>query len=429
MGNRVAEPQSPSVDELPPLSRNRDFLLLWSGQAISSFGNELSGIAYPLLVLAVTGSAARAGTVGSAELLTMLAMLLPAGAVADRWSRRAVMVVSSLVQLAALGGVSAAIGAGWIPLWLLVAAGALEGAGSAFYIGASRGAVRRVEPAPQLSRALARTQARDQAAAIGGPPSGGALFAVARFLPFGLDAVSFGVAALAAALVRGPLDPPSATPRPSGSPFAGTGLRVGAGLRFVLGHRYLRVVALWAAAVNAVATGMMLLVIVLARSRGAEPSQIGVITATFSAGGLLGALSAPRLIGRYSGRTMVLTASWLLVPCPVAMVLAPSTLLIGVAGAVSVCAIAPVNVILLTRAYELIPHEMQGRGGNAMLLCANSLKWLTPVVFGTMADSWGPVLPILTGAGLYGITAVWLQGRGVLRQLDAPAVPAAGVPG
>lgn len=187
-------------------------------------------------------------------------------------------------------------------------------------------------------------------------------------------------------------------------------------------------VALWAAAVNAVATGMMLLVIVLARSRGAEPSQIGVISATFSAGGLLGALGAPRLIGRHSGRTLVLTASWLLVPCPVAMVLAPSPLLIGVAGAVSVCAIAPVNVILLTRAYELIPHEMQGRAGNAMLLCANSLKWLTPVVFGAMADSWGPVLPIMAGAGLYGITAVWLQGKGVLRQLDAPAVPAVGVP-
>lgn len=217
MRDRVAEPQSQAVDTLPPLSRNRDFLLLWSGQAISSFGNELSGIAYPLLVLAVTGSAARAGLVGSAELVAMLAVLLPAGAVADRWSRRAVMVVGSLVQLAALGGVSAAIGVGWIPLWLLVAAGALEGAASAFYIGASRGAVRRVVPAPQLSRALARTQARDQAAAIGGPPSGGALFAVARFLPFGLDAVSFAVAALAAALVRGPLDAPSAargTPPP-----------------------------------------------------------------------------------------------------------------------------------------------------------------------------------------------------------------------
>ena len=428
MSDRVAEPQAQPVDKLPPLSRNRDFLLLWSGQAISSFGNELSEIAYPLLVLAATGSAARAGMVGSAELVAMLAMLLPAGAVADRWSRRTVMVVSSLVQLAALGGVSAAIGAGWIPLWLLVVAGALEGAAGAFYIGASRGAIRRVVPAPQLSRALARTQARDQAAAIGGPPSGGALFAVARFLPFGLDAVSFAVAALAAALVRGPLDAPSSSPRPSGSPFAGAGLGVGAGLRFVLGDRYLRVVAVWAAAVNAVATGMMLLVIVLARSRGAEPSQIGVITATFSAGGLLGALSAPRLIGRYSGRTMVLFASWLLVPCPVAMVLAPSPLLIGVAGAVSVCAIAPVNVILLTRAYELIPHEMQGRAGNAMLLCANGLRWLAPVVFGAMADSWGPVLPILTGAGLYGITAVWLQGKGVLRQLDAPAVPAADVP-
>lgn len=44
----------------PPLWRNRDFLLLWSGQTISTLGTRISGLAYPLLVLAVTGSPAQA---------------------------------------------------------------------------------------------------------------------------------------------------------------------------------------------------------------------------------------------------------------------------------------------------------------------------------------------------------------------------------
>jgi MFS family permease len=405
-----------------PLSRNRDFALLWTGQAVSSLGNELSEIAYPLLVLTLTGSAARAGLVGSAELIAMLVALLPAGTAADRYPRRRVMVLSSLTQLLALGSVALAVLAGHVVLAHLVAAGAVEGAAAAYYIGASRGAVRRVVPTPQLSQALARTQARDQAAAVIGPPTGGALFMVTRSLPFALDALSFGVAALAAALVRGPVDPDR-----SAGPAAGR-RRIGAGLRFVADDRYLRVVAVWAAAVNAIATGMMLLVIVLARYRGAGPSTIGGITAIFSAGGLLGALLAPRVIERYSGRSLVLLASWLLVPCPVAMVLAPSPWLIGVAGAVSVCAITPVNVVLLTRAYELIPHQMQGQAGNALLLLGSCLKWLAPAVFGVLADSFGPVTPIVVGSVLYGLTAVWLQGRGVLRQLDAPVARPAGVP-
>jgi MFS family permease len=409
--------------ELPPLRRNRDFSLLWSGQAVSAFGNELSEIGYPLLVLAVTGSAARAGLVGSAELIAMLIALLPAGVAADRHPRKRIMVASSLVQLAALGSVAVAIFVGEVHLAHLALAGALEGAATAFYVGASRGAVRRVVPRPQLSLALARTQARDQAAAILGPPVGGALFGVARFLPFAFDAVSFGAVALAAALVRGPVDPES-VPKAATEPVL---RRVTAGLRFVGGNRYLRTVAGWAAAVNAIATGMMLLVFVLARHRGADPSTIGAITATFSAGGLIGALLAPRLITRYSGRTMVLLASWLLVPCPLAMALVPSPLLIGVAGAVSVCAITPVNVVLLTRAYELAPHQMQGQAGNAMLLLGLSLKWLAPTVFGVLADTLGPVKAVMVGSGLYAATAVWLQGRAALRQLDRPVPQQAAV--
>jgi hypothetical protein len=44
-----------------PLRRNRDFLLLQAGQLLSEVGTESAAIAYPLLVLAVTGSAAKAG--------------------------------------------------------------------------------------------------------------------------------------------------------------------------------------------------------------------------------------------------------------------------------------------------------------------------------------------------------------------------------
>ena len=378
-------------------------------------------------MLALTGSAARAGLVGSAELVAMLATLLPAGVVADRRPRKQVMLISSLVQMAVLGSVAAAVLVHHVYLWHLMAAGAVEGTASAFYIGANRGALRRIVPPPQLSRALSRTQARDQAAALVGPPLGGALFSFSRVLPFALDAVSFGAISVATALIRGPVDPePRAVTSTGASNSPGTTdresvlHRVTLGLRQIGGNEYLRTVAAWAAAVNMTATGLLLLTIVLARYRGAGPATIGAVTATYALGGLAGSLIAPRLIARFSSRRLVLVASWLLAPCPVGMALAPSPWLIGAAGALSVCAIAPVNIILLTRVAELTPHRMQGQTGNAMLLIGSSLKWPAPAVFGALADRFGPATAVLIGAGLYAATAVWLQGRSVLRQLDAP---------
>lgn len=65
------------------LWRNRDYLLLWSG---------ISQIAFPLLVLAVTGSPAQAGLVSALRSLTYIVCILPAGALLDRWDRKRVMI-------------------------------------------------------------------------------------------------------------------------------------------------------------------------------------------------------------------------------------------------------------------------------------------------------------------------------------------------
>ena len=62
-----------------PLRRNRDFLLLQAGQLLSEVGTQSAAIAYPYLVLAVTGSAAKAGVVAFARGLSLTLFALPAG--------------------------------------------------------------------------------------------------------------------------------------------------------------------------------------------------------------------------------------------------------------------------------------------------------------------------------------------------------------
>lgn len=415
-------PSAVAAAEPVPLRRNRDFNLLWSGQAASILGSEISEIAYPLLILVATGSAAQAGLVTAAVLIANLVALLPAGVVADRYPRKRLLVISSVAQFGAVATVVPAVVFERVSIAHLVTVGAIQGIAAAFYSGASRGAVRRIVPTPQLAQAISRSQARDQAAYLVGPAIGGALFGVARFLPFLCDAVSFLVIALAAALVRGPLDPPRAD-RPVREP-----LRRGItnGMRYVFANPYLRTVAIWAAAINGVAMGMVLMIIIMAGYRGAGPAEVGLVAATGSLGGLAGALLSGRLIKLLPGRRMVLTASWVMILCPVGVALAPVPSLIGVTGAVALFVTMPVNIILLTRSAELTAHDMQAQTGNAMMLVGSCLKWLALPVFGLLSDRFGPVAATLVGAGLYVCIALWLTGRAALRQLDQPALLPAG---
>src|SRR5256885_9164460 len=107
MGGRPASKREPV-----PLRRNRDFVLLQIGQALSTVGSEASGIAYTLLVLALTGSPAKAGLAGFARLVPDALFALPPGVASDRFNRKWLMIWADVVRVLALGslGVSAATG-------------------------------------------------------------------------------------------------------------------------------------------------------------------------------------------------------------------------------------------------------------------------------------------------------------------------------
>ncbi len=411
---------APTPPPETPLFRNRDFSLLWSGQAVSSLGTQMSVVAYPLLILAATGSAAKAGLVSGATLIGTLVMLLPAGVVADRVPRRRILLTTSAVEAVAVATVAITIFSGHVILPQLIAVGLIQGLAEAFYLGASRAAVRRVVPSGQLPAAMARVQAREQAAALAGPPLGGTLFSLARYLPFGCDAISFAAVTLAAALMRKPLGPDPAE-RPAREPWRRS---VGNGVRFVFAEPCLRTAAIWGAMVNAVAAGMLITVIVLARDRGATPAEIGALLSINAACGLAGSILAPRLIAKLPGRAMALVTSWLLPICAVGIANAPWVWLIGLMGAITTFTIMPVNVILIVRATRMTPDHMQAQVFSASQLLKTSLMWAGPPVFGVLTDSFGSPSAILIAAGLYAAIAVWLQFNPEMRRLDDPPVPA-----
>jgi len=176
-----------------PLWRNRDYVLLWCGQTISVVGTQVTQIAFPLLVLALTGSPAVAGLVAAARTAPYLLFTLPAGALVDRWDRKLTMVLCGTGSALALASVAVAYPLGALGLPQIVAVSLIEGTFAVLYGLAETAALPRVVPKAQLSAAVAQQQLQYALGGILGPPLGGALYAASPLPPFALDAASYAV--------------------------------------------------------------------------------------------------------------------------------------------------------------------------------------------------------------------------------------------
>ena len=85
------------------LWRNWNFQTLWVSEALAAIAKESAEIAYPLLILAKTGLAFDAGAVGSAQLFTASFMSIPGGVLADRISRRFLLMICDIIRAGLLG--------------------------------------------------------------------------------------------------------------------------------------------------------------------------------------------------------------------------------------------------------------------------------------------------------------------------------------
>ena len=277
-----------------PLARNRDFKLLQAGRLLSGAGSEATTIAYPLLVLAVTGSTPQAGVATFARLLPSALFALIAGVAADRWNRKAIMVGADVVRGLAVASLAAAIVLDRLAFWQIVVVAFVEGTGSAFFNPAAAGALRAVVAPAQLPAAAGVQEARSAAVSLAGPPVGGALFGLGRAVPFGVDAVSYLCSIASLALMRTPFQ----DPRPVDAAPLRT--RVADGVRFLWGHAFLRTCALLWGLGNFAMPGIFLTVVVIGRRDGLSGGRIGLLMSAFGACILLGSLLSPMMRRRFS---------------------------------------------------------------------------------------------------------------------------------
>jgi len=381
--------ESAAASEVP-LRRNARFQFLWAGSAVSMLGSQTASLAYPLLVLAVTGSPVQAGLVSAAMLAGMLITAVPAGPLVDRWDRRRILVGCEAVRAVGVASVALAVLVDRVTLPHMLAVALTMGAAGAMFTPTRMIAIRAVVPPSQLRSALAQEETRTYAAALAGPPLGGALFALGRIFPFIVDAVSYVVSLLCILAARVPRF--AATPGPAGGESMIAQFM--AGLRWLWARPFLRAVGGFSLAVNLATTGMSLPVVVLIMDGSGSSTVVGVVMAMMGAGGLLGALLSARLSRLLPPGQTVLAAGWWLALALPAVTLPFGPLWPGLVLAAVMLVMPAVNVTMQSTLLTQIPDGMQGRIGALLMVTSLGTAPLGPLLSGFLTEALGPTVAL-----------------------------------
>jgi len=397
------------------LWHNRDFAILWSGEAVSEFGSAMSMLVLPLIGYAITGSTAQAGLATSAVLLGGVVAGLPAGVLVDRWARRRVLLAASLAGALFYGSLAMAALADHLTLAHLILAGFLGGAAESFFSPATSAAIRKIVPAEQLPVAFSQLQARRHAAALAGPPLGGALYAVSRGLPFLVDAVSYSVVALAITRIRTPLPPPE---RDAEAP--GFLAEIREGLGFVWKQPVIRAIMLWGGAIN-FSVGLVLVTVTLRLVRaGVHPAAIGAVDAIAAAAALVGALVAPWILSRARTGAMTIATGLLLAIVVVPIAWTDNVVIIGALLAVGFFLLPANNSGISAYFVSVVPDRLQGRANSASGFIANGVIPIAPVLAGVLVGAAGGRTATLIGAACVALSLLPLVSSTAVRGLGRP---------
>jgi MFS family permease len=383
-----------------PLRRNRDFLLLQTAALLSSGGSQMTAVAYPLLVLALTGSPAKAGLVAFARLLGMALLALPAGLAADRWSRKRLMIAAHAVRALVLGVLVSLILLEELVFWAIPLVAFVEGSGAAVFSVAQAGALRAVVPKRQLPAAVATVTGREAAISLAAPPLGGALFGLARALPFGVHVVSYAFSAFALLAMRTPFQEERERDR------ATLRLRLAEGVRFLWDQPFLRTCAFLYGLANFIGPGVLLAIVVIGQQEGLSGGAIGLLLSAFGACLLLGAFLSPLVRRLLPVRGVLLLELWTWVGCGL-FVVWPNVYVLTASILPTALAIPSTDSVVDGYRIAMTPDRLLGRVESVRSTIALLIAPLGPLAAGLLLDSVSQRAAIAIFAGFGLVLALW----------------------
>jgi MFS family permease len=388
------QPQ-PAARRHPPsgsLRRNTNFLLLFGGQLVSAIGSQVSQLAFPLLILAVTGSPAQAGFLGAMRGLAYVLFGLPAGAYVDRWDRKKVMILSDTGRALALGSIPVALALGRLTLMQLYVVTFVEGMLFIFFGLAETAALKRVVRQEQLPAAVSLSEATYSVSSLLGPSVGGALYSIGRSLPFVADAISYAVSALSVFFIRMNFQEERTE--------AQRHIReeIKEGMRWLWHQPTIRFLCWVNGGVNLLYGGWTLLLIRLAQHHGASSFAIGLIFATGGVGTLVGTAFAAPVQHRFTVGKIMVWISWLFVITWIPYAWAPNIVWIGIVNAVGFVFVPIYVTTHFSYRLVLIPDALQGRVNSVFRLVTFGAGMLGFALMGVLLQRFGPIATVYIGA-------------------------------
>lgn len=377
------------------MPRRRPLYALYVADAISISGNNVAQLAIPWFVLVTTGSAALTGLAVFFNFLPIVLATFFGGVIVDRVGFRTTSVVADLASAGAVAAIPLLHTTVGIEIWQLMALVFLGGLLDA------PGATARTALLPdaaelagvRMERATGIRSAIQQGSLLVGAPLGGVLVAeVGATAALWIDAASFLVsAALVAIAVPRPqrdLETETEAPRRFFAELA-------EGLRFIWDRRLLRALTLTVLVTNLVEAPLPVVLAVFARETYGSAADLGLMFGAFGGSALAGALIYSA-IGHRLPRRMTFLCCFIVVPSAYLVLATQPRLPVALAAiTLSGLAAGPINPLLATVTFEIVPTELRGR------------------VLGTIrAGAWASIpAGILLGgvaAGTFGVAATFL---------------------
>jgi MFS family permease len=398
----------------------RDFRLLWVGRVAAVLGIQIqsSALLWQVYEIArrdhpIAEASLYLGLVGLCQFLPLLALTLPAGALADRRDRKNTVTLSVMVEGGcALAFLFMALD-GSPPLWGLLAVAAVFGAARAFLAPASQAFLPMVVGRRALPPAIAAQSIAFQTGAIAGPALGGVIVGFSVPGAYGVALVMFAIGFASLVLIRTSGKPAPSPTHVSPVDQVKEGLAYVWNTKIVLGAISLDLIVVLLAGVA------LLTPIFAADILHVGAVGFGLLRASFGAGALLVALYLSRFpIVKHAGRWMFVSVAVFGV-CTLTFGLSTSVWLSGavlfLGGAADMISVN----IRQTLIQLATPDHMRGRVSSVSMLFIGASNELGEAYSGVAVRFLGPIgAAVYGGLGALAATGLWARWFPDLRKAD-----------
>lgn len=388
----------------PKLGAN--FTKLFTASAVSSIGDGMYLAALPLLVVQFSDDPMALGLVVAAAELPWLVFSLHAGALVDRWDRKRVMVWTDAARFLVLAALSVLVVTDAVNTAVVVVAAFALGAGQIFFEVAAQSVIPDMVSRDQRSLSVANSRisaAQTNGEDFTGPPLGSALFGVWNVIPFVGNALSFAASSALIATMRGRTGPDT-PPEPSGRSLWS---EIGEGVRWLIGNRPLRVLALSSCLGNVVFAAKGAMLVLLAKDvLGLADFGFGLLLTAAAVGAFAGSFAASFLIERAGPGRVLLLGGITEGLCIVVMGLSRNAWVVGAMMVVTGGLMTVQNVVAGTLRQQIVPGPLFGRVLSSGRLIANAGAPVGAAAGAALAAAFSVQTPYLVGGALVVVVAI-----------------------